>query len=140
MSVLKRFRGESAFQVMTDAKSIRGLAIEWSMNEKHIPKRKRILFIEDLKNCTNSLVKNVRLAEKTFPYDEQTLELRKYYIQQALNDIEDIWDVFEFMDDVQMQANPIDWDSAFPCLDLLDREFGALKKWLDTSTIMTRKF
>lgn len=62
MSVLKRFRTVSEYQPLTDAKDLRGQLMNWALNENNIPKKKRVLFLEDLKNICNSLVHNIKEA------------------------------------------------------------------------------
>ena len=138
MSVLKRFRTVSEYQPLTDAKDLRGQLMNWALNENNIPKQKRVLFLEDLKNICNSLVHNIKEAMKAYPKDEESLNRRKHCLSLALDNCIDLWDELQFIDDVQTFSNPINLDKLEPCLTLLFKEYNALKKSRDNAKIITK--
>lgn len=107
MSVLKRFRTVSEYQPLTDAKDLRGQLMNWALNENNIPKKKRVLFLEDLKNICNSLVHNIKEAMKAYPKDEESLSRRKHCLSLALDDCMDLWEELQFIDDVCQQASSV---------------------------------
>lgn len=138
MSVLKRFRTVSEYQPLTDAKDLRGQLMNWALNENNIPKKKRVLFLEDLKNICNSLVHNIKEAMKAYPKDEESLNRRKHCLSLALDDCMDLWEELQFIDDVQTFSNSINLDKLEPCLTLLFKEYNSLKKSRDNAKIITK--
>lgn len=138
MSVLKRFRTVSEYQPLTDAKDLRGQLMNWALNENNIPKKKRVLFLEDLKNICNSLAHNIKEAMKAYPKDEESLNRRKHCLSLALDDCMDLWEELQFIDDVQTFSNSINLDKLEPCLTLLFKEYNSLKKSRDNAKIITK--
>lgn len=127
-NILARFRGDSDWQLLTDARKLRGELTNWSNNTDNIPKRKRNIFQPDLLNSLNRLVKYVKAASK-YPSNKQMLQKRKKNIAKAINECMEIWDTLQWIYDCERITGGLNLDKLEPHLISLYNITNDLKAW-----------
>lgn len=131
-SVLKRFQGESDFQVLTDARHLRGELVNWTLNTNNVPKSIRASVNPKVHEALNNLVSYIKKAKKCYPSGanaERELEKRKDFISKALDCTTDIWDGLQAIYDIRYNHGGVNLNSLEPLLDELVEITNALKKW-----------
>ena len=134
MSVLARLRGESPLKVQITASKIQGEATRLVWNTNNIPKAWREIYSKPMIRITMRLKRHIRRANKIKCTDKGLVAKRKNLINEALNDLEDMYDIIDSIADTL----PMKWDRFDSLLDLMIYEDEKLRNWRDTTTLIKK--
>lgn len=127
--VLNRFKGESDFQLVTDARKLRGELTNWLNNPKHLPKRYRWYYMPKIGELLDTMVDELKDAQRDFPYDQETLEKRREHIEKAMESNFEIWKKLQSIYDTRMALGGMNLTSLEPHLDSLYLMYIQMKAW-----------
>lgn len=127
-SVLKRFRGESDFQLVVDARKLRGELLSWCNNTKNIPMRYRWEFVPIIFQNLDILCEELKDASK-YPKDKEMLRKRREHISKAMEADKNIWKKLQALYDLRMAHGGMSLKTLEPILDELHKLFIDMKSW-----------
>ncbi len=136
MSVLKRFRSESALEFYNTAITIRAELTRFVMNEKIVPKRYRPVFTFPMTNLLIKLVNNITAANTIYPKSLAEAEKRRDYQTEAIINVEQIFQHLQYI----LDTLPADPDKFQPVTELLVKEAQLLRGWRKAGCKFIKEF
>lgn len=130
--VFKRLRGTTGTQFEITALDLQVEITKYCVNEKHVPKKWRLLIGVPLVNKVDELVNNISFANSIYPTNEIELQKRKEYQVKA---IANCYQIQNLIIKLEKTVEKVTIQSLDKIIDLLCQERILLLAWKKSNKI-----